>query len=293
MGLVVQIAADHDSALRLLRESATDVMLVQLADSGDQAVRVLRDLRASEGGRQTYCIALIPPEAEAGAARLMLAGASDYLLSNYSEAALLARLNSAQRVVALQGAVRAERESVIRSSGDWARSNRRLLQEALTDPLTRLHNRRYGLDRFAQEWAFSAHSGTPLSCLMLDIDHFKQVNDRFGHEVGDHVLNQVARVIERGCRKDDVAFRYGGEEFCMVCPNTTLAAAIRLAERIVRDVRMERYGEADNLFPVTMSIGVAGRSPPDADLEELIARADKALYAAKSSGRDQVQASRG
>ncbi len=293
MGLVVQIAADHEGALRLLRDNTTDVMLVELSDSGDGAVQILRDLRASEGGRQTYCIALIPPEAEAGVARLMLAGASDYLLSNYSEAALLARLNSAQRVVALQGAVRAERDSVIRSSGDWARSNRRLLQEALTDPLTRLHNRRYGLDRFAQEWAFSAHSGTPLSCLMLDIDHFKQVNDRFGHEVGDHVLNQIARVIERGCRKDDVAFRFGGEEFCMVCPNTTLAAAIRLAERIVRDVRNGRYGEADNLFPVSMSIGVASRSTADADLETLIARADKALYAAKSSGRDQVQASRG
>lgn len=79
----------------------------------------------------------------------------------------------------------------------------------------------------------------------------------------------------------------------MVCPNTALAAAIRLAERIVHDVRMQRYGEADNLFPVTMSIGVASRSPSDADLEALIARADKALYAAKSSGRDQVQASRG
>jgi diguanylate cyclase (GGDEF)-like protein len=293
MGLVVQMATERDSALRLLQEDRVDVMLVELPDSGDAAVQTLRDLRASEGGRQTYCIALIPPEAEPGVAKLMLAGASDYLLLNYSEAALLARLNSAQRVVALQGAVRAERESVIRSSGDWARSNRRLLQEALTDPLTRLHNRRYGLDRFAQEWAFSVHSGTPLSCLMLDIDHFKQVNDRFGHEVGDHVLSQIARVIERGCRKDDVAFRFGGEEFCMVCPNTTLAAAVRLAERIVRDVRADRYGEADNLFPVTMSIGVANRSSVDADVEALVARADKALYAAKSGGRNRVQASRG
>ncbi len=79
----------------------------------------------------------------------------------------------------------------------------------------------------------------------------------------------------------------------MVCPNTTLAAAVRLAERIVRDVRADRYGEADNLFPVTMSIGVANRSSVDADVEALVARADKALYAAKSGGRNRVQASRG
>jgi predicted signal transduction protein with EAL and GGDEF domain len=120
----------------------------------------------------------------------MRAGASDYLLTNYSEAALMARLNAAQRVVALQGAVRAERESVIRSSGDWARSNRRLLREAHTDPLTRLYNRRYGMDRFAQEWSFSLHSATPLSCLMLDIDYFKRINDRHGHDVGDLVLTR-------------------------------------------------------------------------------------------------------
>jgi two-component system, cell cycle response regulator len=171
------------------------MMMVELPDSGDASVQMLRELRGGEAGRQTYCIVMIPPEAEVGVARLMLAGASDYLLLNYSEAALLARLHSAQRVVALQGAVRSERESVIRSSSEWARSNRRLLQEALTDPLTKLHNRRYGLDRFAQEWSFSAHSGTPLSCLMLDIDHFKRVNDHYGHEIGDLVLSQIASVV--------------------------------------------------------------------------------------------------
>lgn len=293
MGLLVQMAADRDSALHLLQESGPDLMLVELPDSGDAAVATLRELRAVEGGRQSYCIAMIPPEAEAGVARLMLAGASDYLLLNYSEAALLARLNSAQRVVSLQGAVRAERESVIRSSGEWARSNRRLLQEALTDPLTKLHNRRYGFDRFAQEWGFAAHSGTQLSCLMLDIDHFKQINDRFGHEVGDLVLSQVARVIERGCRKDDIAFRYGGEEFSVICPNTALAAAVKLGERIVNDVRAARFGEAQQRFQVTISIGVATRTSDDPDQEALIARADKALYAAKEAGRDRVLASRG
>lgn len=293
MGLLVELASDRDSALRLLRENPPDVMMVELPDSGDAAVKTLRELRAGEAGRQIYCIAMIPPEAEPGVAKLMLAGASDYLLMNYSEAALLARINSAQRVVSLQGAVRAERESVIRSSGDWARSNRRLLQEALTDPLTKLHNRRYGLDRFAQEWSFAAHSGMPLSCLMLDIDHFKRVNDDFGHETGDLVLSQIARAIERSCRKDDVVFRYGGEEFCVVGPNTSLVDAIQLGERIVREVRAGRYGEDNKRFPVSVSVGVATRTPADRDQEALINRADKALYAAKSGGRDRVVAARG
>lgn len=293
MGLAVELAADRDSALRLLARSQSDVLMVELPDSGEASVRTLRELRACEGGRQAYCIALIPPEAEANVAKLMLAGASDYLLINYTEAALMARLNAAQRVVALQSAVRAERESVIRSSGEWARSNRRLLQEAHTDPLTRLYNRRYGMDRFQQEWSFSVHSGTSLACLMLDVDYFKRINDVHGHEMGDLVLTQVARVVEKGCRKDDVVFRFGGEEFCVVSPNTGLADAVMLAERIVRAVRDADFGGKGGTFPLTLSVGVAARLDADPDMDGLIARADKALYAAKESGRDRVTASRG
>jgi len=292
MGLAVELASDKEAALRLLRQSQPDVMMVELPDCGDAATRTLHELRATEGGRQAYCIALIPPEAEANVAKLMLAGAADYLLFNYTEAALLARLNAAQRVVALQGAVRAERQTVVRSSGEWARSNRRLLQEALTDPLTRLHNRRYGLDRLKQEWSYAQHSDAPLSCLMLDIDHFKRINDQWGHDVGDVVLAQVARIVEGNCRKNDVVFRYGGEEFCIVSPGTAPREALHLAERIVGAVRQAEFGREDAPFPVTISVGVASRSPGDADVQALLARADKALYAAKEAGRDRVMAAR-
>jgi diguanylate cyclase (GGDEF)-like protein len=292
MGLRVEQAADRDTALQLLRGQGVDLMLVELAEAASASLELLRSLRATAGGRHAHCIVIIPPEAEAEVARLMLAGASDYLLTNYTEAALLARLHGAQRVVALQGAVRAERESVIRSSGEWARSNRRLLQEALTDPLTQLANRRYGLDRLNQEWSFASHHGTQLACLMLDIDHFKAINDQHGHEVGDLVLGQIARVLEQACRKNDVVFRYGGEEFCVVCPSTGLADAVLLGERIVRAVREGRYGRIGARFPVTLSVGVAVRSADMADPEALLARADQALYHAKTSGRDRVVAAR-
>lgn len=293
MGLVVELAPDKDSALRLLAQSRADIMMVQLPDSGDESTRILRELCTCDGGRQAYCIAMIPPEAEANVAKLMLAGASDYLLFNYSESALVARLNSAQRVVVLQSTVRTERETVIRSSGEWARSNRRLLHEALTDPLTRLHNRRYGLDRFNQEWSYAMHSDGPLSCLMLDIDHFKAINDRYGHEIGDLVLTQVARVIQHSCRKDDVVFRFGGEEFCIVAPGTPAKEAIQLGERIVAAIRKERYGKDQAFFHVTISIGVASRNTGDSDVEALIGRSDRALYSAKGQGRDRVMVDTG
>ncbi|MEW5769270.1 MAG: diguanylate cyclase [Pseudomonadota bacterium] len=292
MGLPVEIAANRQAALALLQRNQTEVMLVELPGCDDDAAQTLLELRASVGGQRAYCIALIPESEEAGVGRLMLAGASDYLLFNYTEAALMARLNAAQRVVSLQGAVRAERESVVRSSGEWARNNRRLLQEAHTDPLTRLHNRRYGMDRLYQEWAFSQHSDTPLSCLMLDIDHFKRINDERGHDTGDVVLAQVARVISNNCRKDDVVFRYGGEEFCIVSPATPLRDAIQLGERIVRAVRLESLGTAEQPFHATISVGVAARSAGLRNADMLVAQADRALYAAKQSGRDRVMAAR-
>ncbi len=292
LGLKVLMAGDRASAHTLLQSQTFDIILVEVPASVSEAVAWLRTLRAGGDARHGYCIALIPPEAEAEVARLMQAGASDYLLTQPSDAALIARLHTAQRVIALQGAVRAERESVIRSSGEWARANRRLLQEALTDPLTQLANRRYGLDRLQQEWSFAHHHGTALACLMADIDHFKAINDRHGHEAGDLVLAQVARVLERTCRRNDIVFRYGGEEFCVICPSTGLADALGLAERILRAVREGRYGPAGDRFAVTLSIGVAVRTQDMATPEDLLARADKALYHAKSGGRDRVAAAR-
>ena len=293
MGLSVDLAADQESALRLLAKSESDLLMVELGGDCEAGVRTLRTLRACEGGRQAYCIALIPPAAEANVAKLMLAGASDYLLFGYSEAALMARLTAAQRVVALQGAVRAEREAVIRPTGNVAPTTRPVFTKAHPAPFLRLHNRRYGMDRFQQEWSFSQHSGTSLACLMLDVDYFKRINDVHGHEVGDLVLTQVARVVEKGCRKDDVVFRFGGEEFCVVSPNTSLAETVMLAERIVRAVRDADFGGKGRAFPVTVSVGVAARPNTDTGMDSLVARADKALYAAKEGGRDRVMASRG
>ncbi len=292
-GLVCLRATDHAAGLRLLADNQIDLMMVELPDSGESSARMLRELRAADGARQAYCLALIPRAAEAEVARLMLAGAADYLLLDYTDASLLARLNTAQRVLALQGAVRAERESAIRSSGEWARDNRRLLRQALTDPLTRLYNRRYGLDRLAQEWSFATHSATPLAVLMLDIDHFKQVNDLRGHDIGDRVLTQMARVVQRVCRKDDVVFRFGGEEFCVVAPNTGLQDALLLGERIVEAARRATFGEEGLRFHVTLSVGVAARDAGDADVDAMLARADRALYAAKHAGRDRVMVARG
>ena len=287
MGLRVDRVRDLADARHTLHDNPPDVAIMDTETSDSNAIARLRELR-KVAGTAVHIIALIPAAAEARVALLIRAGAADYLLYDGTEAALIARLSNAQRLVSLQGVVRAEREMAVSSSAEWARANRRLLHVALTDPLTQLPNRRYGLDQFAQEWDIASSNDLPIACLMLDIDHFKRVNDQRGHSVGDLVLRQVATVIERCCRRSDIVFRYGGEEFCGICPGTAVAEAIQLGERIATAVRDERYGSPDDLFEVTLSIGVAVREHGMAESNELMEMADRALYAAKEGGRNRV-----
>ena len=171
----------------------------------------------------------------------------------------------------------------------------RLLRSGFTDVLTGWHNRRYLQVRLNEELARARRDRTHIVCLMLDVDHFKRINDNWGHAAGDAVLQELANRIDAQVRASDVAARYGGEEFVVLLPDTDNDSGVLLAERIRKAVAASPYslpGGAKET--VTASIGIAGASPdPDAaDLktigDSLIARADVALYQAKSGGRDQV-----
>jgi two-component system cell cycle response regulator len=171
----------------------------------------------------------------------------------------------------------------------------RLRQSGFTDVLTGWHNRRYLQARMKEELARSCRDGRNLVCMMLDVDHFKRVNDTWGHAAGDSVLSEMAQRIDAEVRASDVAARLGGEEFVILLPNTRSVDGQRLAERIrnaVAAAPFELPGGAQ--IEVTVSIGIAEFAPGagDGDLrslgEALIARADAALYAAKAAGRDRV-----
>jgi diguanylate cyclase (GGDEF)-like protein len=171
----------------------------------------------------------------------------------------------------------------------------RLLRSGFTDVLTGWHNRRYLQLRLAEELARARRNQTQLACLMLDVDHFKRINDTFGHVAGDAVLRELANRIDAEVRASDVSARYGGEEFVILLPRTEASAAVGLAERIRRAVSASPYVlPGGSSVTVTASIGIAGILPSAKanDLktigEALIARADVALYRAKSAGRDQV-----
>lgn len=170
----------------------------------------------------------------------------------------------------------------------------RLLRSGMTDVLTGWHNRRYLQTRMREELARARRDGKTLTCLMLDVDHFKRINDNFGHLVGDQVLREIAQRVEAQVRASDVTARYGGEEFAILLPQTSRAQGALLAERIRAVVADEPFDAGDEAVSITVSIGVAELSPAqeEGDFkslgEALLARADTGLYAAKAAGRNRV-----
>jgi len=172
---------------------------------------------------------------------------------------------------------------------ELAAANARLAQLAVTDGLTGLYNPRYVHERLATEVERSQRSGLALSLLMLDVDHFKQFNDTFGHPAGDEVLRQLARVLADVRRDGDVIARYGGEEFAVILIDTTKSTATEVAEQIRERVFANDFSEAaQRAGRIGVSIGVATLLDDGGDAEALVRAADTALYAAKRAGRNRV-----
>ncbi|MCG8014676.1 MAG: sensor domain-containing diguanylate cyclase [Candidatus Thiodiazotropha sp. 'RUGA'] len=172
----------------------------------------------------------------------------------------------------------------------------RLLISGLTDPLTELHNRRYLDRRLEEELSRSSRYRQPLSCLFIDADHFKRINDNYGHPAGDQVLRELAKRIRSQLRASDVATRYGGEEFAILLPQTNLSEALLLAERIRLEVNSHPiYLDQGESLQLSVSIGVSetlpmlGKSHHKELGSHLLACADQALYIAKSKGRNRIE----
>lgn len=175
---------------------------------------------------------------------------------------------------------------------------------SITDELTRLHNRRYGELRLAEEWSRSRRYRHALAVIMLDIDHFKHINDSAGHEAGDRVLQAVARVLRTELRSCDVACRWGGEEFLLILPETSASQAMVAADRVRRAISaqvcwaMPAHGSTDapsapQRFTITVSLGTSGPDGrADSHPRDWLAAADAALYRAKRAGRDRAELAR-
>jgi diguanylate cyclase (GGDEF)-like protein len=201
---------------------------------------------------------------------------------------LQARLRAGHRVVQLQNEIERDREEIRKFAAELAVTNRRLQEVALTDSLTGFPNRRYAMERIAQEWSAGDRTKRPLSCMMVDVDNFKTINDTYGHDVGDSVLKQAAAALKTGLRTQDVVCRIGGDEFLVICPDTDVAAVLLCGERLRSSVEAVAIDSGVVQLKGSISVGVATRTPNLADVDALIKTADQGVYLAKQRGRNCV-----
>ncbi|MGO8673480.1 MAG: diguanylate cyclase [Capsulimonadaceae bacterium] len=176
------------------------------------------------------------------------------------------------------------REKLIAEKAALAEANLRLEALATIDGLTGIQNHRAFQEQLEHDWHAAVREGRPLSLILIDVDHFKQFNDAYGHPEGDTVLKRVAMILDEQAREGDCIARYGGEEFVVILPETRLNEAAEIAERI--RVAVEHYGWMDRR--ITASLGVAVSYPPELSPQELIESADRAMYQAKAAGRNCV-----
>jgi diguanylate cyclase (GGDEF)-like protein len=166
---------------------------------------------------------------------------------------------------------------------------KQMYESALRDGLTKAFNKKYFTDRLESELTFALRHISPLVLVMFDIDHFKKVNDTYGHQAGDLVLSELATLLTAALRAEDVFARYGGEEFAVICRGTDVSQAQVVGERIRKAVEGHRFVYEGTQIPVTISVGIAALPDPAVkDATDLVSRADKALYQSKHGGRNRV-----
>ncbi len=261
-------AEDAEAGLAQIRHHRPRVVICDMLLPGASATELCRQVRADAALDTTYLIVLTGCRERDVKNEALNAGVDNYLLKPYDTEELIARVRNGLRISHLQ---------------------ERLRRAALTDALTGLWNHAQFRDLLEREFARTRRYGGVCALLMVDLDHFKAVNDTYGHEIGNLVLQSTACHLLRLVRDTDIVARYGGEEFTVICPETNLEDAARLADRI-RDTMPEGVHVAHHpQLLVTASIGVAATSDPRvASIGDLINQADQALYTGKHRGRNQV-----
>lgn len=281
LGYEVDWVEDGKSAIMKARTRPVDIVLLDYVLPDINGHEVCRWLRLNEHTRGIPII-MITTRSEIKDKVLSLeAGADDLLPKPYNEIELNARIYACLRTKALQDELRQKNRQL-----------EEMLQKveilAITDPLTGLFNRRRFEAVLDNEFSRSVRYDAPFACLMIDIDHFKKVNDEFGHHTGDLVLKEVAQLLRSNARDVDTVARWGGEEFVILLPQTRKESGIASASRVQKIIGGHEFPGIEKV--ITVSIGIAGVPDPSIDSgEKLINACDLALYEAKRKGRNRVE----
>lgn len=280
-GYRVAEAANGRQGLTMAIELQPPIMLLDLLSTEIDGIELTRTLRQFKAGRSIYVLILSDRDDDEKLIAAFAAGADGFLTLPLQPRILTARLQAGKRVASLREELGQEQEKIRRISAELAVSNQQLQEVGMTDLLTGCRNRRYVMERMQQEWAMAVRSERPLACMVIDVDNLKQLNDTHGHDAGDTALKLVVSAFREEMRAQDVLARSGGDEFLVICPDTTLEAALACAGRMRAAVEaLPVVGGARAAYG-SVSIGVAVRDATTPDADALIRLADQSAYLAK------------
>jgi two-component system cell cycle response regulator len=273
-------ATNGKEALRLANEDeAIDLVVTDLEMPLMNGYKLISAMRAHESSRLVNMPVIVVTGDNDTAARekAFIAGANDFIAKTSDHVEFLARVRAHVKLA--------------QTIQELEQSRRYLKEQADTDPLTKLANRRSFFQSASTSLAQTLRQNEHFSIIILDIDHFKRINDTYGHQAGDVVLQQLAMVLSTAIREGDSLARIGGEEFVVASPYTNRLAAIVLSERLRKAVEGSEFVFEGNRIPVTISLGIASLSKAGDDIDRLLAIADSRLYLAKQKGRNRICAS--
>lgn len=292
-GYPVVQARDGQEAIELLKNGGASIVVSDWIMPGMDGPELCRMIRAHEEIGFVYFIMLTIHSDKSRLMEAFQSGVDDFASKPFHEGELMARVRAGMRVVYLQEQLAHYNLQTQRANAELALANEKLQHASNTDELTGLPNRRCLLNRLTMHWTMAHQHQTPLSCLLIDLDRFKHVNDTFGHEVGDQVLKTFAQVMRRVCGPGDELARLGGEEFAVLVVNQSSPQAEHLAQRLRQQMAVQSFAVNGQRFQVTVSIGIAEVGRTMINSQMLLKAADEAMYQAKAAGRNCIRLASG
>jgi len=274
--------------LELIRTGKSRIVIADWIMPEMDGLDLCKAIRSLKNLDYVYFIMLTILQSQPRLVEAFEAGVDDFLSKPIRLEELVARLRAGIRMIRIQERLKEDARSRARLNKKLAKANKRLQRLSATDDLTGLPNRRYAMLRLQEEWARAERSGQPFACALIDVDVFKNINDAGGHLFGDAVLRQIGAALRSTVRGGDALCRFGGDEFLVIFHNQKIQAAAVSAERCRLMIENQSLAQSGQKVPISISIGVAQKEPGMAGPDDLLQNADKALYAAKHSGKNAV-----
>ena len=275
-GYEITLAENGRKGLQALQKRHFDLVITDLVMPEGSGAGIMDYLK--KHCPETLLIVITGHASVESAINALRTGAYDYLIKPFRAEVVKRAVKRACERIELQQRLKI--------------ATRQLQVMAITDPLTNAYNKRYFKERLSEEFERTKRYALPLSCIMIDLDNFKHINDTYGHLEGDRALKNVSRVIKQSIRSSDFLARYGGDEFVLLLPQTPMDRACLLAERIQQAIHHSIFSSHKHFNRLSTSLGIATLPHPEVrEEDDLIALADKALYKAKRNGRNRIEIS--